>query len=149
MKVCLTLMALLTVVSCREQRRETAASPTVCSMQLAAEAETVAARASSWNQLQEHFSRFAACDDGAIAEGFSDSATRLLADDWARIGDYDRLVANMPMFEAFVMKHIDESVPKERLRRIIRLATTACPNGLESRCRAIAERAQEAVRAAV
>lgn len=35
-----------------------------------------------WNALHRNFIRFAQCDDGAVAEGYSDAIGRLLVHDW-------------------------------------------------------------------
>ena len=42
-------------------------------------AEEIAARLTRWTDIHSAYLRFQHCDDGAIAEGFTDSVVRLLA----------------------------------------------------------------------
>ncbi len=81
MKSPIVVFVLATLPLCSQQMPTAAAS---CDPERAREAEEVAATAQSWRQLHEMLSRFAACDDGAIAEGFSESVTVLLAEKTAR-----------------------------------------------------------------
>jgi hypothetical protein len=51
------------------------------------------------------------CDDGSIAEGFSESVTRLLADDWEALPALQSLTTMDASFQTFVLRHIDETAP--------------------------------------
>src|SRR5258708_37011606 len=48
----------------------------------AMEAEKQAGSLKDWDQVYRSYKRFSQCDDGAIAEGYSESITKLLAEDW-------------------------------------------------------------------
>lgn len=111
-----------------------------CTKEEAQSAEAVAATADSWEQLKERIDRYSHCDDGAIAEGFSESVSRLLADQWRDIRQLDEIVRTQSAFRMFVLRHIDETVPKERLERIGENARERCPHGLEGLCRKIESR---------
>jgi molybdopterin-guanine dinucleotide biosynthesis protein len=127
-----------------KERSEVAAA--TCSAEQAQQAEAVAATPSSWSHLHELFARFSACDDGAIAEGFTESVTVLLAEKWDRVQDLVSIAKGDSAFEDFAVRHIDESAPEERLARIAALATKQCPanaGALCSRIRAAVVRGTE------
>lgn len=108
-----------------------------CATEEARSAEVVAATADSWVHLHQRFERYAHCDDGAIAEGFSEAVSSLLADQWTEIRQFDAMLASHSSFSEFVIRHIDETLPKERLERIGENARKSCPEGLELFCREI------------
>lgn len=113
------------------------ASPNVCTSDQARKAEAVSDAATSWKQLHRQFRKFANCDDGAVAEGFSESNTRLLADHWGTIQQLKPMIVSDPAFRAFIVRHVDTTVPAERLRRIARNAGKQCPGTLKNFCREI------------
>ena len=106
----------------------------ICTKEEAQAAEAVAATARSWGRLHQQFRRYAHCDDGAIAEGFSESVTILLADDWGTIRQLGAVVTSDPAFRKFVIRHIDETVPVERLKQIAKNASKRCPPNLKHLC---------------
>jgi hypothetical protein len=109
-----------------------------CTQQEAQEAEiAVAAIAKSWRQLHQQFERYAHCDDGAIAEGFSESVSLLLAEHWEDIGQLGAISRIDAAFRNFVIRHTDESVPADRLKRIATNSTRRCPRSLSILCRDI------------
>jgi len=87
--------------------------------------------------LHREFLQYAHCDDGAIAEGFSEATTLLLADHWEEIQQVSPMIASDPAFRKFIIWHIDETVPEDRLRRIARNASKQCPRNLKSLCQDI------------
>lgn len=106
----------------------------VCTRQQAQEAESVAATAKSWQQLHQQFERYEHCDDGAIAEGFSESVSLLLAKDWESIDQLKVILESDFSFLKFVLRHIDESVPADRLKQIAENAGKQCPRNLKKLC---------------
>jgi len=107
----------------------------ICTKEEAQAAEAVAATARSWRQLHQQFERYSHCDDGAIAEGFSESVTLLLAEHWRDIRQLETILRSDPTFREFVIRHIDETVPGERLNRIAENASKRCPRRLKILCR--------------
>jgi len=81
-------------------------------------------------------------DDGAIAEGFSESTSVLLAEHWEHLPEGASWLRTDAAFRQFVEHHIDSSVPDERLQRIIRSSAEECPVGLDDVCRSFGMRAQ-------
>lgn len=86
----------------------------ICTKEGAQEAEGVVAVAKSWRQSHQQFERYAHCNDGAIAEGFSESVSLLLAEHWVNIGQLGAILKSDPAFRKFVIQHIDETIPAER-----------------------------------
>jgi len=90
-----------------------------------------------WDALHRSFIRFGHCDDGAIAEGYSDTVGRLLARDWEHIGTLGKLFVSDKKFESFVLRHIDETLPTDTLKTIANYAETSCPAYETALCRKI------------
>lgn len=97
-----------------------------------------------WDALHRSFIRFGHCDDGAIAEGYSDTVGRLLAGKWEHIGNLGKLVVSDKKFENFVLRHIDETLPTDTLKVIANKAENNCPADETALCRKILQNAQAA-----
>jgi hypothetical protein len=110
-------------------------APRACTEQEAQAAEVSSTTATSWKTLHGQFRLYGHCDDGAIAEGFSDSVTRLLADHWGTVREVAPRIASDPAFGRFIVRHVDATVPPERLQRIARNVSERCPRNLKGFCR--------------
>jgi|SRR5579864_239155 len=110
-----------------------------CTQAEATQAEKGADSLKDWDQVYRAYKRFLHCDDGAIAEGYSDSVTKLLADDWKSFNRLQVLAERNNGFRAFVVKHIDESVPGDRLAKIANNARSECPGEGRNLCVSIAK----------
>jgi len=88
--------------------------------------------------LYQQFERYAHCDDGALAEGFSESISLLLAEQWKDISQVSAILIPNPMFQRFIIEHIDETVPVKRLERVEKNVRERCPLGLKDFCHKIA-----------
>lgn len=106
-------------------------------------ADIIAGMAYSWAQLHRYFERYSHCDDGSMAEGFSESVSNLLAHQWQDLRQLDGLMRSEPSFRKFVLGHIDETLPAERLVRIGKNASVRCPQDLEGICRIIEKRVRQ------
>jgi hypothetical protein len=113
-----------------------------CSPTAERSAEDQVGRLKSWTEVYDAYLRFRHCDDGSIGQGFSESITTLLAERWDRFDDLARLAAKEEKFEAFVIRHIDLTVPVERLEIIVKRAQQQC-GAVRSICERIAKRASE------
>lgn len=113
-----------------------------CSADEERRAEELAAHAKTWNELHDTFRDYAVCDDGSIAEGFSESVTRLLADGWEALPVLQSVTTIDASFQTFVLRHIDETAPADRLERILGLATRQCAPALAELCDQIAGEAR-------
>jgi len=119
--------------------------------QVCTEKEAIAAEmapiAQSWEQLHQQFKQYSHCDDGAISEGFSESVTLLLAEHWQELWQLEKILKHDSTFLKFVVRHINETVPVERLNRIVNNAHKQCPKSLKSLCRDIEVVAQKSAQA--
>jgi hypothetical protein len=114
-----------------------------CTAQQAVEAERLAASAQSWEKLHSLFRSYEQCDDGPVVARFSESVSRLLIGRWDRLSELRQLSSRDPKFEAFVLRHVDESVPAERLRALNTAATTKCPSSESEFCQRLVQRLRE------
>ena len=112
-------------------------STRVCTGEEAQKAEVAVSVGRSWAQLHRDFAQYAHCDDGAIGEGFSETITLLLAEHWDDVRQISPMITSDPSFRKFIIRHIDDTVPEERLERIARNANKQCPRNLKSLCREI------------
>lgn len=110
---------------------------TVCTAAQARAAEKRVSSIASWDQFHSAYKAFQHCDDGAIGEGFSESASLLMADKWRSLTRLNRLAQRDEKFLGFVLKHIDETIPEERLRQIENNAKSKCTEPSKSICLAI------------
>jgi hypothetical protein len=94
----------------------------------------------SWAEVAAVFRRFSKCDDGYIAEGFSDRVSRLLANHWDQINDLVALNRTTPGLESFVVRHLDGTINLTDARTISRLSKNSCPKDGQSLCRKIDKR---------
>jgi len=112
----------------------TSANNQLCTKEEAQVAESVAATAKTWKKLHQQFERYGHCDDGAIGEGFSEVVSLLLTERWSSIRSLEAIGASDPAFRKFVIRHINGTVPTERLARITKNAATRCPSRLKILC---------------
>jgi len=99
-----------------------------------------------WKSAYEFFKHFGHCDDGAIAEGYSDSVAKLLAKDWKHLGVLDGLISNDKDFKNFVFRHIDETADTDDLKAIVKNAKLRCPSGKDALCKSLERKARSSLR---
>jgi hypothetical protein len=127
-------MCILFMFSVVETTTISVAAPLRCTTDDARTAESVVPTADSWNVLHDHYKRYSQCDDGAISEGFSESVTRLLSDDWQDISQLSVIIKSDPSFREFVIHHVDETVPAKRLSQIAENVDKQCLLSMRSFC---------------
>jgi hypothetical protein len=118
------------------------ASDRPCTITEAKRAETEADSFRSWKSLYKAFKLYGQCDDGAIAEGYSESVARTLVDHWQTLPQLGHLERADPQFRRFVIKHVDETLNAADFRAIAMNANNKCPIGLGSLCRDLRNRAE-------
>lgn len=89
-------------------------------------AEISVSSIASWDQFYKVYKDYRQCDDGSIGEGFSESASLLMADKWRTLSRLEQLALRDTEFLAFVLKHLDQTVPRERLQKIKINAQNRC-----------------------
>jgi hypothetical protein len=108
-------------------------------------ADDAANAVKDWRTLHAAFAAWQDCDDGVIAEGFSDRVATLLADDWPRVTEFGRLASTDSAFRKFVLNHVDELMTPDQAHAIERHARKECPSGMSTLCIAIARRVHAAM----
>jgi hypothetical protein len=113
-----------------------------CTRQEAMAAENDVDNSKNWDSLYKSYQRFSHCDDGAIAEGYSDDVGNLLANNWEEFPKLAKLAHANHGFQRFVIKHVDDTVPADTLKKIYENAKSHCPAGEGQLCRLIASSAK-------
>lgn len=111
-----------------------AADTIACGMNMATQAEAAIDSVDNWQKLFEHFHAYGRCDDGALAEAYSDRVAALLATQWASIRKLDRLVKGNAAFRIFVLRHVDSLMSPEQARTIAESAKRRCPKVAKALC---------------
>lgn len=112
-------------------------SERVCSREDQFQAETEIDGLNNWQLVYSAYQRFSHCDDGSIAEGYSDSVIRLLADQWGQFVELNRLTSSSKGFEKFVLRHINELASKDDIQIILGNVQKSCPKESQRLCRLI------------
>ena len=120
--------------------------PKPCTEQEAIQAEESTDHLKHWSDVYQSFTRFSQCDDGAIAEGCSESVARVLVDQWYTLPQLAELAKNDPKFLRFVLRHVDATDDDKDLQRVKTKAKTQCPLALRSICDDLGKEAGSALK---
>ena len=104
-----------------------------------------AGRLQAWDKLYHSYLHYSGCDDGSIAEGYSDSVVRILAHHWNTLPQAFPLFASNAGFYKFVLKHIDATTVDDDLKMISANAIRSCPTGGSEYCAQIRKAAENAL----
>jgi hypothetical protein len=100
----------------------------------------------SWSSLLGHQAKFEPCDDGALAEGYSDAVVTLFAHKWDQFGAFVALSERHPAFQRWAIGHIDASASDEDLKRIVLNAGTCIDDShTRSLCKTVQQAASNAL----
>ena len=124
-----------------------AAPIAACTSEMSRQGESSLSEAAlNWSQLSKHQSMFEACDDGGLAEGYSDVVVRLLSNKWSDLSEFAAIARSRPAFHTWVIKHIDATVSTKDLQKIIFNASSRCGDPkLREVCRQLSQAAQKAL----
>ena len=100
----------------------------------------------SWDALYNSYTQYRHCDDGAIAEGYSESVARILVDHWSTLPRLAQLGRKDAGFRRFVLGHIDATLDMNDVEKIRVNAKTQCPSGLRLTCAEVRKRADSALK---
>jgi len=117
-----------------------------CTKAEAMEAESSVSRLNNWEDVYKSFKKFRFCDDGAIAEGYSDVVERMLSNQWGQLEELVKLSSSDKGYIVFVVKHIDATADKSDVENIIVNSSTKCPESAKSVCSEIEKSAREALK---
>ena len=119
-----------------------------CSVALYMQAEeTLISAGARWDSLYRHQQVFGACDDGGLAEGYSDAVVRLLAWRWGQIKNLAAISNSDPGFRRWVIKHIDATASAQDLQKIMRNSDKCIGDRDDSLCRLIRTAVAETISA--
>lgn len=110
------------------------------------QAETEAETLRTWGSLYKSYSLYRNCDDGAIAEGYSESVARILVDHWNTLLGLADLAKKNKQFFRFVLRHVDATDDDNDLRKIRAKAATQCPRRLGGICHDLKKAADSALK---
>jgi hypothetical protein len=99
----------------------------------------------SWHELRVWFQKYPQCDDGYIAEGVSDSIVHWLATRWDTFPALRLELRKRPVFQRFILRHIDSTTDSDELNAILRNAHKRCPCGAATLCRTFISAAADAL----
>jgi hypothetical protein len=112
-----------------------------CSVAEAKAADSATDALHSLPSIFKAYKHYGKCDDGAIAEGFSDAVVHLLATNWVSLHEAQLLFAKDPAFQEFAVRHVDSTADGNELGRIHYLAVHQCPLSAKALCEQLAKAA--------
>jgi hypothetical protein len=124
-----------------------ATAKNACSIDMYERADaSLLSAAGSWGSLLQHQKAFASCDDGALAEGYSDAVASLLARRWDKFDLFLVLSKRNPAFRRWAVRHIDATASDDDLNKIV-LNASACIDDVKAKslCRTIQQAAVDAL----
>ncbi len=117
-----------------------------CSQKDGMAAEMEASTLSSWDAVYKSFKQFKRCDDGGVAEGYSESIVHLLASKWGDLTEAATLAKRDPEFRVFLLRHIDATTDTKELQKIEKFSKSSCDQQLSEFCNAIQASAKNAIK---
>jgi hypothetical protein len=112
-----------------------------CTQQQSRRADEAADTLNSWDRVYDWYDKYRRCDDGGPAEGVSEAVARNLVDRWETLPRLGELARDAG-FRRFVLKHLDETLNADDLKKISANASKRCPANLHSLCRDLKKRAE-------
>src|SRR5271167_4508688 len=76
-----------------------------CNNVLSRQADSEVGHLKTWRQIYRSFRLYSACDEGSIAEGYSEAVVRLLAAHWIQFSQLQNFAARDDAFRGFVLRH--------------------------------------------
>lgn len=93
--------------------------------------------ASDWHDIYRLFAQLDGNTDGVVAGAFVDKISMLLDEHWDQLSDLNALLSKDASFGPFLYRHLGESVPADRYKRIRQHAKADCKPELTSLCREV------------
>src|SRR5258707_254492 len=124
----------------------TSAQQRECTQTEARRAESESDTLRNWDALHNSYKRYGHCDDGAIAEGYSESVARILVDHWTTLSRLSPLASADPKFLKFVLRHLNTTLNPDDIKKVRANTITHCPSGLHTLCVDQSRQAQSALK---
>lgn len=100
----------------------------------------------SWRALHRSFQKYVPrCDDGFIAEGYTEAVVVLLARHWSSLHELAAVAKHDPAFRKFVLRHIDASADPGDLKCVREQAAKQCASKHQALCSSIYAAAVKAI----
>lgn len=125
----------------------TARANGVCSSKASSRADSsLVSAAGAWGSLFRHWRTYSSCDDGGVAEGYSDAVVVLLARRWGKFDEFVSLSERNPAFRKWAIGHIDATTSTDDLTQVLR-NTARCTGGVRRKalCGEVARAARDAL----
>jgi hypothetical protein len=101
----------------------------------------------SWPAIYKHYKKYVPqCDDGFMAEGYSDAVVVQLAKRWGSLHELASLTQQDSKFLLFVLKHIDPTTDLNELEHVRLNAERDCPKPHKQLCSSIGAAAMAALK---
>jgi hypothetical protein len=100
----------------------------------------------SWDALYSSYRLYGRCDDGAIAEGYSEAVARILVDHWSTLPRLANLAKKDSRFRRFVIAHVNATLNIDDIKKIKTNAKTRCPPELRAICTDLTTEADAALK---
>jgi hypothetical protein len=85
-------------------------------------------RLKAWDAIHESFRKFTPqCDDGFIAEGYTDAIVVLLSHHWSSLPELVAISKRDSNFIKFVVRHINASADPDDLKQLLSQVANQCP----------------------
>jgi hypothetical protein len=109
--------------------------------------DSLVSAAGAWGSLFKHWKTFSSCDDGGVAEGYSDAVVVLLARKWDQFDVFVSLSERNPAFRKWAIGHIDATTSSDDLKGVLR-NTARCTGNVKRQdlCREIARAARDGLK---
>jgi hypothetical protein len=103
----------------------TAAAKNTCSNDMSFRADaSLESAAGAWGSLLNHWRAYRSCDDGGVAEGYSDAVVVLLAHRWDQFDAFASLSKRNPAFRRWAIGHIDATTSNDDLKKVVHNAAS-------------------------
>ena len=113
-----------------------------CTKDKETQAERAIDELTSWQKVYDAYTKFVQCDDGAIAEGYTDKISDLLAYNWKAIGELLKFIRINPQFERFILEHVDTLTTQDQAKAIIANSREHCDATAAEFCNRLAQKVQ-------
>ena len=108
-----------------------------CTPAEASSAEKAIDRVVGWDQLYKVYREFKHCDQGPVAESFTEALLRCLVE-WKKVEGLANTMAQDKEYNAWVVRHVRSATPEDR-KSVYARAKMSCPKGLDEFCSGLAD----------
>jgi len=108
-----------------------------CTPAEASSAEKAIDRVVNWDQLYKVYREFRHCDQGPVAEVFTEALLRCLVE-WKKVEGLANNMAQDKEYNAWVVRHVRSASPEDQ-KSVYARAKMSCPKGLDEWCTGLAD----------